>query len=308
MSKFKVGDRVRAVRTDYPDSIGVGAVTTVTRVDEDGDAWLGANGGQELFFFDSELEPFCIESGKSYRTSDGRKVGPMVKYFCPDSYGKDQFVVVFGDGKIWSCSGKGGNNDSPDIISEWTDEPNYSGNPAAEVDNQRAEYGPIACEPKFKVGDRVKFRDDYGSRAAGTEAKVVSVDSWGIMVEGVYGTSTESPYSLRPIAPTAPTSPAIVALIERGVPRPATRPFVHANRASAEREAARLAGVHRGKEFGVYEFVSSAREAKLYDHEWQRLAADGEKLGAIKALRHLAGLSLATAKEAIEDWIDREAA
>lgn len=74
------------------------------------------------------------------------------------------------------------------------------------VDSSQIELVPVAkatgtdAEPKFKVGDRVKFRDDYGSSARGTEATVVKVDSWGIMVDGVHGKSTEQLSSLRLVA------------------------------------------------------------------------------------------------------------
>ncbi len=65
-----------------------------------------------------------------------------------------------------------------------------------------AEATGTDAEPKFKVGDRVKFRDDYNSSARGTEATVVSVDSWGIMVDGVHGKSTEQPSSLQHVPTT----------------------------------------------------------------------------------------------------------
>lgn len=65
------------------------------------------------------------------------------------------------------------------------------------------EPAPVAASndnatPKFKVGDRVKFRDDYGTSARGKEATVVAIDVWekgkGIKVSrdgSLYGTSTE---------------------------------------------------------------------------------------------------------------------
>lgn len=183
------------------------------------------------------------------------------------------------------------------------------------------EFEPV---PKFKVGDRVAFVDDYSSSARGTEATVVSVDGWGIMVNGVYGKSTEAPSSLRLVAPAtsgkretlgdilaaalATSTPAIVALIENGQPKPAARPFVHSDREDATKEAKRLADKHKGHEFGVYELVDMAKEDKVYEHEWQRLAVEGHKIEAIKAIRAAAGLHLATARRAVEDWLAREAA
>lgn len=106
----------------------------------------------------------------------------------------------------------------------------------------------------------------------------------------------------------AESTPAIVALIENGQPLPAKRPYVHPNRTAAETEAKRLAGKHPGKEFGVYEFVSSAKEAKTYAHEWQRLAASGERVKAICNLRDAAGLHYDGAIAAVNSWLSREAA
>lgn len=83
---------------------------------------------------------------------------------------------------------------------------------------------------------------------------------------------------------------------------------MHADRTSANKEANRLAGIHKGQEFGVYEFVSTAKHERVYDHQWQNTAKAGLKIEAIKQLRSVAGLPLATAKTAVEDWLTREAA
>jgi hypothetical protein len=102
--------------------------------------------------------------------------------------------------------------------------------------------------------------------------------------------------------PTA--EPAIVALIENGQPKPSAAPHVHANETLAAKEAARLAGVHKGQEFGVYVLTQKVSEpAPSYKHEWQRFAAKGEKISAIKELRSVTGLGLRAAKDAVEYWI-----
>jgi len=106
-------------------------------------------------------------------------------------------------------------------------------------------------------------------------------------------------FSFAPVA-----KPAIVALIENGQPKPSVAPFVHANETLAAKEAARLASLQKGKEFGVYVMTQKVSEpAPSYKHEWQRFAAKGEKISAIKELRSVTGLGLKAAKDAVEHWI-----
>jgi hypothetical protein len=109
----------------------------------------------------------------------------------------------------------------------------------------------------------------------------------------------ESVKAAEPVA-----KPAIVALIENGQPKPSAAPHLHANETLATKEAARLAGVHKGQEFGVYVLTQKVSEpAPSYKHEWQRFAAKGEKISAIKELRSVTGLGLRAAKDAVEHWI-----
>lgn len=347
----------------------------------DGSVRLFATSGEHLFgneWLDLVEEvPLKIEAGRYYRTRDGRKVLVEVNTL-PDTTkwpwrhdgGNGGYHGVSAAGK--SCIG----SDSDDLIAEWTDEPIATGKgcAAAEVDNLRDEYGWAAtkAEPKFKVGDRVKFRDDYSSSAAGKEATVINVDSWGIQVDqgGEWGISTEAAADLRLVAPAtsgkfkvgdrvvydghtailreildgdryipyliefesdvgyghngnnvgkvrltsnrgwwvenitaAVASPAIVARLDNGQPRPASNPHVHADRASAEKEAARLASANPGKEFAVYEFVSSAKEERRYEHEWQRAAKDGREYEAACLLQDMAGTSFGGAQKAVEHWL-----
>lgn len=100
---------------------------------------------------------------------------------------------------------------------------------------------------------------------------------------------------------------AIVCLIENGQPKPSTLPFVHLNKDAAATEANRLAGIHQGKEFGVYACVDVAKVERVYEHEWQRLAARGSKIPAIKALRDMAGIDLAAAKSGVDQFLVRAA-
>lgn len=103
---------------------------------------------------------------------------------------------------------------------------------------------------------------------------------------------------------TSKAPAAIVALIENGQPKPSARPHVHASRGAAEDEASRLARKHKGKTFGVYELVSERSvPAPTYKHEWQRLAAIGQKLEAVKTLRAAADIGLSPAIDAVERFL-----
>src|SRR5690606_8250756 len=104
-------------------------------------------------------------------------------------------------------------------------------------------------------------------------------------------------------------TPAIVCLVENGQPKPSTCPQVHPGHDAASTEAARLANAYPGKEFAVYEYKRSAKVEVVrhtYDHEWQRLAAKGEKIAAIKELRSITGLGLVATKNAVEHWLDND--
>ena len=102
MSKFKVGDEVVVLATDY-QSIPVGTRTRIVNIDEYGaDLWHVEN-PEGLYFFFCEFEPapthataLTIQAGKFYKTRDGRKVGPMrERYDCAD------FIVKVGDGEAY---------------------------------------------------------------------------------------------------------------------------------------------------------------------------------------------------------------
>ena len=326
--------------------------------------------GEHLFGDDSLniVGEWKIEAGRYYKTRDGRKVGPMQVF----GHNNDRLREAIGDGRFWMFDGKG--HGDHDLIAEWSDAPVASatgaaatgrGCAAAEVDNQRDEYGGAASESKFKVGDRVEYSDDKCSGVGVISGKngVLYHNGWFVKVDEkdrifcpFDGGTTRIFYNagLRLVAPAisgkfkvgdevrhkslgytgvveclvgvdrvktywtdegwgatdpiselelikpSPTQPAIVALIENGQPKPSSWPFVHANRELAAKEAGRLACKHPGKEFGVYELVDTHREAKVYEHEWQRLAAEGERVRACKELRDLAGVSLAAAVKAVD--------
>jgi hypothetical protein len=317
----KVGDRVVSNDEDNRGEIGtvvngLGGYDDITMVKfdtwrrgHDGVNLLGNCGKDHWLVKSEDLQPaapapLTIEAGKLYKTRDGRKVGPMTfagvgersKYWAgAPGFPKDNWYTQFNAhwGKYVGRTDIGGGENADDIIAEWIDEP------AASNDN--------AAPAKFKVGDRVRFRSGYASSAAGNEATVVAVNVWGddgIQVDqgGYFGVSTEAEKDLELVAPAAPT--AIVALIEDGQPKPATRPYVHTTEDAAKREADRLASVHKGQQFGVYVLTTTSQEAApTYAHEWQRLAVAGRKINAIKELRGITGLGLKSTKDAVEYWL-----
>lgn len=114
-------------------------------------------------------------------------------------------------------------------------------------------------------------------------------------------------YEFELVSP-APTNPAIVCLIENGQPKPSTYPHVHSDEGAASKEASRLASVHKGQKFGVYVLTQTVSEEKVYAHEWQRLAIKGDKIPAIKALKAANDLTLKGAKDAVEHWLELNAA
>lgn len=309
---FKVGDRVRATADAAEGEIG-------TIAKDDGisprylvkfDKWTDGHGndGCEWWLDTDELEsaPLTIVAGRYYKTRDGRKVGPM----CLHS--KTGYIETIGDGRIWAPDGKfvGIDGRGKDIIAEWPTETAKRGNPAATVDAIADEYGGAKSGgPKFKVGDRVRVvKTGYILDANQRTGSIVESshtarreDYWRVDLDnygGALGFFT-SEIELIHVAP------AIVALIENGQPKPATEPFVHPDRAAASKEAARLAGKHKGKEFGVYEFVSSVSVTP--DHEWQRLAAGGKTWAAARALSEASGLPYDMAKSSVEYWLMRAA-
>ena len=243
--------------------------------------------------------PLQIQQGKFYKTRDGRKVGPMSRH--------NDGWAVGRRGNMWIDTGeryfkidRGGDSD---LIAEWVDEPVAV---AASNDNG------APAKPKFKVGDRVVCLDSYAGQFTAGKTYVVSHDHHGRQYESVRverddSGSTENGWIPKffKLADT-PTPTAIVALIEDGQPKPAERPFVHATEAAASKEAARLAGLHKGKQFGVYVLSSTAKEdAPTYKHEWQRLAVAGRKIEAIKQVRAANDfLSLRSAKLFVEDFLE----
>jgi len=262
-------------------------------------ASAGANGGFRI----SEIEPISaealpaklqIEAGKFYKTRDGRKVGPMEQ-----SWGAWRDATRRLTSQSWSANGTfiAGLVSNLDLISEWVE-------PASNDNAPVVEY-PAAKPAKFKVGDVVTPSHGH-SKATATVTR--SNDDNDIHVKwngGECGSITGwQAWELSLVTPATPTPTAIVALVENGKPKPADRPHVHASAELAAKEADRLANKFKGKQFGVYVLSSISEQAKpVYDHKWQRLAADGLKIDAIKELRGITGMGLKPAKDAVEYFL-----
>ncbi len=237
-----------------------------------------------------------IEAGKFYRTRDRRKVGPMGRGAFGGFYDRSSLVTR----QRWNNDGSfiEGRFGKLDLVAEWTD-------------------APVAEQPvaKFNVGDRVRVTttrhgtNQYGKtgvirndRYLGGDLTIEITYDDPLGPSGLsYNQYSESDLELLP-PKEKPT--AIVCLIEDGQPKPAERPHVHATEAAASIEAKRLAGVHKGKKFGVYVLSGTHEQAKpVYQHQWQRLAANGEKINAIRELRSITGMQLKPAKDVVEGFI-----
>ena len=315
MGKFKVGDRVEVIYGHSWNGLGVVGLSAgnIICVDMKTGQFAGKRGGFEA----KHLKPvsLIVETGKFYRTRDGRKVGPMVAA---------QFVSGFYDGAAlitsqrWEADGSfiAGFSSQLDLIAEWIDEPVAMPPASAQVDTLAEEYGPVtpaSPKPKFKMGDRVRFTDKcdrgwwFGPHTKYLEGEIVNDAAfpgyaYSVVVDNL--TAYINDEHAEVISPTYTS--AIVCLIENGHPKPARIPHVHASLDLARREANRLANKYKGDTFGVYVLTGDTVMVSkpAYAHEWQRQAANGNKIGAIRELRSVSGLALKSAKDAVEYWLD----
>lgn len=294
---FKAGDKIRLVKSAIKGSRtigkiygavkwnGISAETSVNFVDDKGDHTWAPGEYFELH------KPIQIEAGKFYKTRDGRKVGPMAQLWGTwrDADRRITSQSWFADGTFIQ-----GLISQLDLISEWVE--------PASNDNAPVAQKPAAKPAKFKVGDKIRHKH------LGHEGFVEALPCEGYVKvqwpsEGWGATDPEGDLELI-VTPVAPTPTAIVALIENGKPKPAVRPHVHASAELAQKEADRLANKFKGKQFGVYVLSSISEQAKpVYDHKWQRLAAEGLKIDAIKELRGITGMGLKPAKDAVEYFL-----
>lgn len=314
----KVGDRVVTPK-GWASDAKAGDVGIVHRIAPHGvTVKIDGGDGFDWFYGHGEFKPFRIEAGRYYRTRDGRKVGPMSAHMGAWTADGGRRMYLSDGQRYFSCD-----RGPDDLVAPWQEPaapPATRVNTAATVDFLADEYGSgvaAKAKPKFKVGDRVVYRnypsfgsgDCYGTVSDVTEdgTKVWS-DNWTIGSSSGYISCADLEPAPAPWTSITPTNPvAIVALIEDGQPKPATRPFVHATLDGAATEAKRLAGVHKGKSFGVYALTGEPARVTwpVYEREWQRLAAAGSIIPAIKELRAVSGIGLKAAKDAVEDWRDR---
>ena len=372
MEKFKVGDRVLSREVGNTSGrCGViikddrSAVPFLIRFDD----WHDGHGagGKEWWLSEFEVTeaPLRIEAGKFYRTRDGRKVGPM------KTWGAEEWHAPSANrpfnGGIWLTNGAPkyeGAEDSPPLVAAWVEEATKPAPVSAQVDAITDEYGPGAsAKPKFKVGDRVVATADDVDITAGQEYQIIEVDDadeilpvrvaddagdgWWLSLNG---------FKIVADGVAAITQPAIVCLIEDGKPKPSAAPYVHQSHEAAATEAARLAGKHKGQEFGVYVLAETKREelpaakfkvgdsvkrrsswynrdtikdanfvggrwqyllnrepgifyegeldAAKFEHEWQQLAANGQRGAAIRIIQDKTGLSVDHARLAVNAWAD----
>lgn len=253
----KVGDRVR-YSDKHVSGVGVviekisaGELEWMVRVEDKDLDRAYYHGNTCRAFQTSSLSPvevraatpapatLTIESGKFYKTRDGRKVGPMER-FDAESWCVNQ------SGNLWADNGeryfnydKGG---PTDLVALWEE-------PAS---NENA----VVAKPKFKVGDRVVTVDNKNDLGTITRAEnglfAISWDERPSARQLLHWTEPEMSF-----ATTTPTTPAIVALIENGTPRPSTAPKVHTSQEAATTEAERLALEHPGQKFGVFVLADS---------------------------------------------------
>lgn len=286
MGNVKVGDKVRSLVTQI--DVRAGGLYEVKTVD-DGDVWVIDDVGDEFYLTSDEFEILPV-------AAQTFKIGDRVR-----TEGWSRFYEVVGVevGHIWVKL--------------------YDGSSSKESTEGKTfefELAPV------KIGAGKYYRTRDGRKVGPMEAWCFG--GWhsdraeyplngGVWLDdgtAKYAGAKDSPDLIaewvdEPVKAAEPVSkPAIVALIENGQPKPSAAPHVHANETLAAKEAARLAGVHKGQEFGVYVLTQKVSEpAPSYKHEWQRFAAKGEKISAIKELRSVTGLGLKSAKDAVEHWI-----
>lgn len=312
---FKVGDRVTQKHWRKQDESTVVSFDGMTMR-------IRTDAGEEADYTHIDyfhLVPLTIQAGKFYKTRDGRKVGPMLVY--DDEYFHVRSGSEFGS-VIWREDGSAAWHRDPDLIAEWVDEP--ASQPVAEQP---------AAKPKFKVGDRVRvFCSRWDAAPVGSLATIRKVldhhtppaftaaidggdgfdwffepDEIELHAESFLDYLIGRSFTAKVVTPAQPSTPAIVCLMENGRPLPAERPHVHPSTSAAEREAARLADLHKGKEFAVFELGSSCRKEPEYAHEWQRLAAQGNRVEAARRLRDASGIPLGSANSAVRYWLQTAA-
>jgi len=308
----KVGDKVKSLVTQM--DVRAGELYNVGKIDAYGDVWVIDDVGDNWFLASGEFEilPVAAQTFKvgdrvrlTTDAGDGRYSGSIgVIEKITNSCAQVLFDAPFNG---WGTTGRNWNVQLSDLV-------------AAPLKIEAGKYyrtrdgrkvGPMEVWPLGGWhSDRSErplnggvWLQDGSAKYHGAKDSPPLIAEW---VDEPVKAAAPVPFILRndifSFMPVA--KPAIVALIESGQPKPSAAPFVHANETLAAKEAKRLAGVHKGQEFGVYVLTQKVSEpAPSYKYEWQRLAAKGEKISAIKELRSVTGLGLKATKDAVEHWI-----
>ncbi|MCK4205290.1 ribosomal protein L7/L12 [Brucella pituitosa] len=286
MGKLTVGDKVRSLVTQI--DVRAGELYEVKTVD-DGDVWVIDDVGDNWYLASDEFEILPV-AAQTFKIGDRVRTEGWARFY--EVVGvEDRHIWV----KLYDGSSSKESTEGKTFEFETTPLKIEAGKYYRTRDGRKA--GPMEVWP---LGGWHSDRSERPLNGGvwlgdGTAKHVGAKDSPTLIAEWVD----------EPVTQAAPVAkPAIVALIENGQPKPSVAPFVHANETLAAKEAARLANLHKGKEFGVYVLTQKVSEpAPSYKHEWQRFAAKGEKLSAIKELRSVTGLGLKSAKDAVEHWI-----
>lgn len=327
MSKFKVGDRIRVLRLHpYSTDITIGKTYPVKRVFDDGDIFITDDVGDLNRIASKNVEP--VYSSNPAAEVDNLaaeygapkawfKAGERVRYVGKSS----EFVSgehVGKTGKVTWIS------ESGFVSVDFDDGTDQNGCYPANLEHVAAE--PATATAATGIALRIEAGKFYKTRDGRKVGPMHRGCGHFIKAHGdgfVYREDGKRLYEDTPhedIVAEWPTTmadivrkhtsegTAIVALIEDGQPKPASRPYVHADRASAATEAGRLANAHKGQEFGVYTLGEVRKVEKVYDFGWQNLAMSGRKIEAIKNLRADNGLTLKGAKDAVEHWVASQAA
>lgn len=268
----KVGDRVVSDDEDTRGEVGTvveggygypGLIMVkfdTWRRGHDGVNLYGNSGKEHWLVQTKDLQPvpapahLTIAAGGYYKTSDGRKVGPMSRATVGWFYVENELGTWRKDGTAHSAHEPTA-TDFGDLVAEWVDEPaiikaKYVGEQPASNDN--------AAPAKFKVGDRVRALVDWGSIKKGKIYTIPYLDKDGeawLTSDGAGGWNDYLADSELELVTS--TTTAIVALIENGVALPSSRPVVHASQEAATTEASRLALLHPGQAFGVFVLADS---------------------------------------------------
>ncbi|OYR20449.1 ribosomal protein L7/L12 [Brucella pseudogrignonensis] len=316
MGNVKVGDKVRSLVTQI--DVRAGGLYEVKTVDG-GDVWVIDDVGDNWYLASDEFETLpVVAKAQTFKVGDrvrltanegdGRYSGSIgVIEKINNNYARVLFDAPFTG---WGETGRNWHAQLSDFVAAplKIEAGKYyctrDGRKAGPLMARNNDSYAFAADIAGDIGIRIFQKDGvHGSRWIGNEPNLDLIAEW---VDEPVKAAAPAPFILRNdmfyFAPVA--KPAIVALIENGQPKPSAAPHVHANETLAAKEATRLAGIHKGQEFGVYVLTQKVSEpAPSYKHEWQRFAAKGEKISAIKELRSVTGLGLRAAKDAVEHWI-----